>query len=72
MEDGADDSTLQQHLEILAADRIAPPLIVNDPGILHLLDAIAIRGLDEDGGTVSREYDLDLLRAVQGSKLIRA
>lgn len=72
MEDGANDASLQQHPKVLATDRIAPPLVVDDPGILNLLDAIAVWRVDECDGSILCDRDVDRFRLVQGSKLTSA
>ena len=74
VEEGAQGAVGKDDLEVAAADRFAPPFVVDMPDVLDVSDAAGTAALVEDEGETAASINVDLhwLRQVQGSYAISA
>ena len=65
--DRAGLSVAEQDGEVLAADRLAPPFVFDDPGVLDAGDRLAIAVVDYGNRLALFQLDVQGARSVQGS-----
>jgi len=65
--DRAAAAIVEQQGEVLAPDRLPPPFVFDDPGVLDALDEMDAAIDDDRDRAITLGRDLDRERLVQGS-----